>query len=107
MVQGDLQQDHLHRNHDERLDEERLVEFRTGVVEDPDAHALAGVKEAQGPDPTAVDLPKQRGDEHNKRDVQGEAGAGPRAVHGQGLVAVREQRREDQECRGKIPRQRR
>ena len=43
VVQGDLQQDHLHGDHDERLDEERLVEFCTGVVENPGALALAGV----------------------------------------------------------------
>ncbi len=37
MVQRDLQQDDLHRDHDDRLDEERIVVFRAGVVEYPAA----------------------------------------------------------------------
>jgi hypothetical protein len=42
VVEGDLQQDHLHRDHDERLDEEGVVELRAGVVEYPAARGVSG-----------------------------------------------------------------
>lgn len=35
MVESDLQQDHLHYNHDDGLDQQGIVEVRLGPVEEP------------------------------------------------------------------------
>lgn len=106
VIQRNLQQNHLHRDHDERLDEKRIVEFRTGVVEYPNARVLVnGLRDMlMG---AGHDEPQQGCNEHDERNVEGEASAGPCPVHREGLVAVGEDRRENQKRRGKKPRQRR
>lgn len=51
------------------------------------------------------DAPEQRCDEHNQGDIEREARAGLIAMHRYGLVAIRDDGREDKEERRDIARQ--
>lgn len=66
MIQSYFEQHQLNGNHDEGLDEERLVELRAWVIK----HS------------------EQRRNQHDQGNVERESGAGFRAVDGVGLVGI-------------------
>jgi hypothetical protein len=61
-----VEEQEVHDDHEEGLDEQRGAEVGAEPVEDFE----------------------DRGDEHDERDVEGEAGGRPRAVHAVDLVAI-------------------
>jgi len=43
MVESDLQQDHLYNDHDDGLDEQRIVEVRLGPIEESGGAQVSGL----------------------------------------------------------------
>lgn len=74
VVQGNLQQDYLYPDHDHSLDQQSDVIASTGPIEDFE----------------------NGGRKHDERDVEGKAGGGAGTVHGEDLVRVRCDGREDE-----------
>lgn len=104
VVKCDLEQDSLHSYHDEGLDQERFIELRTGVVEYPRIEsgrvsAMQGTNRASAfffP-PKKPLSPQQRRHDHDQGYVQTESSVALLAVHREGLVAVRQNGRQDEE----------
>jgi hypothetical protein len=105
VVKSDLQQDELHADHDEGLDQESSIVFRSGIVEDPVEKGRlsdldVSMRWIRQP---GENIPHERRNQHDERNVERKPGAGPVAVHGISLVAVRQERREDEKGRGDVP----
>lgn len=87
MIQRNLQQHQLDCDHDEGLDKEGGIEFRSGIVEHsvgiiisaiPIRHSFLG----------QVSSPQNRCDKHDQRDIQREARAGLCPVYRVRLVGI-------------------
>lgn len=99
----------MDENHDERLYEKSRIELRAWIVEyaAPSRTSLAdGDKEWEGAPVPGESAPKHRCDQHDQGYIQRETSTRPRPVHRQCLIAIREKRRQYQEQRGDVARER-
>jgi hypothetical protein len=82
MHKRDVQEEALHANHNDRLNEKSIVEVRAKPVKDSTLRSALDILLVE------QRILENAGKKHNQRDIKGEAGGGSGSVDGVDLVGI-------------------